>query len=384
MPEELKAINNAKRKTQKGVTLLELILVMVIIGVLASVTLSAIDRVRERGLFDETMAEMKALIKAITGDPALISDGKRIDFGYVGDMGKLPDSLGSLVHPEGPLWKGPYYKLSFTEAREAYKKDAWGRDYQYLPEDLTLRSFGNGAVTLTSKIAESPDELFNNTVFGQVTDRENIPPGDFANKIKIKISYPKNGEMKEDSIQPTPSGSYQLSGIPIGRHRLSLLTPYETLEKFVCLPPNSRVMVDFKLPRTLKGQLVYHAHSCSVFTDDSSSFYFRVMNPTSETVKVFSLTLEDIRDTVGYYEKITDAEGIITYWDWYGVERKGEGVVADFILPLTFIPRGTADLALRGFNSASSGAGAPLNMWGRRVKIRFSEGSLIEFRVGVE
>ncbi|MEO0134959.1 MAG: prepilin-type N-terminal cleavage/methylation domain-containing protein, partial [candidate division WOR-3 bacterium] len=102
-------------KRNKGVTLLEMIVVMVIIGILAGISLSAIDRIRERSQIDETMEELKKLGKAITGDPELIIDGKRVDFGYVGDMGKLPDSLGALVNNEGGLWKGPYLKLDFLE-----------------------------------------------------------------------------------------------------------------------------------------------------------------------------------------------------------------------------------------------------------------------------
>lgn len=355
-----------------------MIIVMLIVGVLAGVTLSTIDKVRERGLFDETMAEMKRLIKGIIGDEDLISDGKRIDFGYVGDMGKLPDSLGSLIRPEGPLWKGPYYKISFTEDAEGYKKDAWGRFYQYLPEDLTIRSFGNGRVTLTSKIADSLSHLFDNTVFGQVMDRENTPPGDFADRIKIKITYPKNGEMRQDSVRPTPAGSYQFTGIPIGRHRIQLFTPYETLEKYVVVTPNTKVMLDFKLPRTIGGPLIYLGNSSNILSEDSSSIEFKVMNWAKDTVKVFFLRLIDVWDTTAYYNTITADD--TTY---YSGNRVGEMEDLFFTDTLRFIPQRIVRFTVENFTADSLGSN-PLNMYEKRVKIKFSDGSLINFKVGTE
>ncbi len=347
---------------------------MLIIGVLAGVTLSAIDRVRERSLFDQTMAEMKSLLKGITGDPDLLSDGARIDFGYVGDMGKLPDSLASLIRPEGGLWNGPYYKVLFQEDEAGFKKDAWGNPYQYSPEDLTLRSFGNGRVTLTLKIADSLSDLFNNTIQGQILDRDNTPPGTFANRMKLKITYPRNGELVEDSSLPSPDGFYQFTNIPIGRHWLKLSTPYETLGKYVVITPRSNVSVDFKIPRLLKGNLVYL--SSDVFPSDSTTLYFFLHNVIDETVKVFHLTLWEKEDTlVVFYDSITAKE--TTYAR--GSPKWREGEVATFTDTLRFLPDEVVKLTIGRFTDSLNN---DQNMYQKKLKIRTSDGSLIEFNVG--
>jgi|UniRef100_A0A7C3UQF0 prepilin-type N-terminal cleavage/methylation domain-containing protein len=364
---------------RKGVTLLELLIVLLIIGILAGVTLSAIDRVRERGFFDETMAEMKSLVKAITGDPDLISDGKRIDFGYVGDMGKLPDSLGSLLRPEGPLWKGPYYKLPFTEDMEGYKKDAWGRYYQYLPEDLTIRSFGNGRFTLTLRIADSLKDLFGNTIYGSITDRENTPPGDLATRLLLKVTYPRNGEMMEDSTHPNPDGFYQFTNIPIGRHRIYLFTPYETLTKYVAVTPKSRVLVDFRVPKLFRGNLIYLSSDTAASSD---TILFWVHNWTKETIPVFYLNLLDanVPDTVVCYNRISARDSVC-----YAGGKIKEGEVAQFsggdIDTLFVFPEERLKFKIGSFTDTLTPPNQK-NMYGRKVKIRFSEGSLIEFKVG--
>ncbi|MEO0116260.1 MAG: prepilin-type N-terminal cleavage/methylation domain-containing protein [candidate division WOR-3 bacterium] len=364
---------------RRGVTLLELIIVMLIIGVLASVTLSAIDRVRERGLFDETMAEMKAIVKAITGDPELLSDGKRIDFGYVGDLGKLPDSLGGLIRPEGELWKGPYYKISFREDEESYKKDAWGRYYQYSPEDLTIRSFGNGQVTLTYRIADSLSDLFNNTIYGQVLDRENTPPGDLAERLILKITYPRNGEMREDSVQPNRDGFYQFSGVPIGRHWLKLVTPYETLGKYAIVTPKSKVLVDFRVPRLFRGNLIYLSSDTLTSSD---TVLFWVHNWTKDTIKLFYLNVLDVMipETVVCYNKVTARDSVC-----YLGDKIKEGEIAQFtggdIDTLLVFPEERLKFTIGSFTDTLTPPNTK-NMAERRIKIRFSDGSLIDFKVG--
>lgn len=367
------------KKMRRGVTLLELIIVMLIIGILAGVTLSAIDRVRERSLFDETMAEMKAIIKAITGDPDLISDGKRVDFGYVGDMGKLPDSLGGLIRPEGELWNGPYYKLPFSEDEEGYKKDAWGRPYQYSPEDLTLRSFGNGRVTLTCRIADSIADIFNNIIYGQVLDRENTPPGDLADKLSLKIRYPKQGGMVEDSSYPSRDGFYQFVGVPIGRHWLKLSTPYETLGKYVVVTPKSKILVDFRIPRLFKGNLIYLS---SDTLSSSDTVLFWVHNWSRDTIKLFYLNLldVDVPETTVCYNQVIARDSVC-----YSGSRIIEGEIAHFtggdIDTLFVLPEERLKFIIGSFRDTLTPPNTKY-MHGRKMRLRFNDGSLIDFKVG--
>ena len=108
-----------------GYTLIEMVLVIVIIGILASVAVQSLNKTENNRRLDETMAEMEEIARAIAGDERLISDGVRTDFGYVGDIGSLPSNLDDLaVNPGGyATWKGPYIRNNVNENSEEYKRD---------------------------------------------------------------------------------------------------------------------------------------------------------------------------------------------------------------------------------------------------------------------
>ncbi len=87
---------------------MELLVVLLIIGILSTVALRTIDATRDRALFDQTTKKMNQLVQAIVGNPDLTFDGRRVDFGYYGDMEKLPDDLRDLVRNPGSVyWHGP-------------------------------------------------------------------------------------------------------------------------------------------------------------------------------------------------------------------------------------------------------------------------------------
>ena len=369
-------------KRNLGVTLLEMIVVMVIIGILAGISLSAIDRIRERSQIDETMEELKRIGKAITGDPELIFDGKRIDFGYVGDMGKLPDSLGSLVNNEGGLWRGPYLKLDFAEDKESYKMDAWGRYYQYTPEDLVIRSFGNGRFTLTYKIAGSYDELFNNKIYGYIYDNEKNPPGNMAINWRVSCEYPKNGEIVVVESIPKEDGYFSFNNIPIGIHRVKVYSQKETIQKYVTVLPKSEVFVEFKVPGIFRGSLVYITNSArafNVFPDTNfNNFSFELFNPTTETITINSLNLLSLSSDTVYYEYIiVDGDTVANFGG--GIRFKINQEVT-FDSTVIFTPRSKKLFALLRFYYDQTG-GTPFDVRNKLVKIRTSDGSINQFLI---
>jgi type II secretory pathway pseudopilin PulG len=249
---------------ERGVVLLELLIVLMILGLLITGAVRTWDTVITQRRFTQTIAEMDEIINAIVGNPELISDGRRIDFGYVGDMGALPESLGNLVQaPEdAECWRGPYIKVKFTENPNDYLEDGWGSPYIYLKDSLILRSYGGGsnltpAKWITKRIAPSREVLLRNRIIGYVKDITNSPPGYKHQFLRIYITYPFNGHWyTPPPVIPEESGYYSIVDIPQGIHKMvciydtTLLIPNDTadyIEKYVTVYPGATNTVDIKL-----------------------------------------------------------------------------------------------------------------------------------------
>ena len=115
------------RKGQRGFTLVELLLVLVILALIAGLVLPGIIGKAE-----------SAKAKAASSQISRIS--MSVESFYL-DTGRTPSSLEELVNePSGAKgWNGPYIKNSLL-------KDPWGRTYQYrVPGehgDFDIQSFG--------------------------------------------------------------------------------------------------------------------------------------------------------------------------------------------------------------------------------------------------
>jgi general secretion pathway protein G len=115
------------RKDQRGFTLVELLLVLVILALIAGLVLPGIIGKAE-----------SAKAKAASSQISRIS--MSVESFYL-DTGRTPSSLDELVNePSGASgWNGPYIKNSLL-------KDPWGRAYQYrVPGehgDFDIMSYG--------------------------------------------------------------------------------------------------------------------------------------------------------------------------------------------------------------------------------------------------
>jgi len=114
-----------EKSLREGFTLVELLLVVAILGILATVV-----------VVNFTGKQVDAMIKATRGSIANISTA--IDM-YEVDTGRLPSSLDNLVSSSGePNWNGPYL-------RGGLPADAWGTPFGYSTENeksYVVRSAG--------------------------------------------------------------------------------------------------------------------------------------------------------------------------------------------------------------------------------------------------
>lgn len=102
----------ASRALQRGMSLIEIIIVIVLIGVILAFVLSRVGGASDRGKAKIARMQVDALVHAVED--------------YRSDTGALPSTLGDLVaQPQGATgWMGPYTKPDQL-------KDPWGNPIQY-------------------------------------------------------------------------------------------------------------------------------------------------------------------------------------------------------------------------------------------------------------
>lgn len=99
-----------KRK-KGGFTLIEILIVVVIIGLIASLIAPNIMGKYERSKEEIAKAQVEMLSSAVQS--------------FIIDVGRCPTSLEELIKSNDPKWRGPYL------SKREIPLDPWGRPYQF-------------------------------------------------------------------------------------------------------------------------------------------------------------------------------------------------------------------------------------------------------------
>lgn len=234
---------------QKGFTLIELVIVIIVLGLLTGIAFRQIGTQVETAQYEQTKKELDQLAMAITGNPRLLTDGTRTDFGYVGDIGALPTSLVALASNPGgyATWDGPY--IDPGPNGNEYLSDAWSS--AYLLSDTTIRSVGSGS-SIDKQFSPGTAALLSNIVEGYVVDAGHQPPGSsYADSVLVELIYPDgSGGLAVGSTTLTPSGNFQYSSIPIGNHQMRLihLPTSDTTTYRIAVEPGSHLKLRLTHP----------------------------------------------------------------------------------------------------------------------------------------
>lgn len=232
---------------ERGFSLIELVVVIVILGILSLVAIRNISKTSEDARFQATIQEMAQLENGMTGNPNLFANGVRVDFGYVGDIGSFPATLTDLVQTGGATWRGPYVTINFQQDPNDYLNDAWGEPYQWTPATLTLTSSGNGD-PITKTIGGTgavQSNFLNNTIAGTISDRNGFAPTD-AELANVTITLTLQSTGTRTGTKQS-GGSYTITNVHIGNHTLTAVyagPTTQTVKRSVCVVPKSNTLAD--------------------------------------------------------------------------------------------------------------------------------------------
>ncbi len=382
-----KEAKNEERKTksimQAGVTLVEMLVVILIIGLLLAIVYRTVDSTTYQSRFNETSKEMTELIQAFTGNPEIVTDGRRINFGYVGDMGRLPMYIDGLYRADGTNWKGPYVPKKFTEDSTGYKIDAWGNPYEYDRDNCFIRSTGGGKQVVTMGIADSVSYLLRNQISGTISDINGAPPVDLSSRIKIRLTVPEDGNLTSYEQNPRADGYFEFSPVndmpvPIGYHRLVVTKQFGTedsIVRWVSVLPRSNIIADFKFSTSFRSNLKYVENTGVAIGDSLNHIGFSVFNG-GDSLVIDSLQVIHL-DVTAFYEQVAFQGSQV--WDYNNTIRAGLNTQVE-LLPKPVIPTNSVvRFDLKGFMDNQIGLGNPVTMSSNRIAIRFSDGSVIEF-----
>ncbi len=244
-----------KYSSEKGYSLIELVVVIVIIGILATITFRSMSGTTSVARVEQTTRQLERIAQAIAGDPNLVSGGVRANYGYIGDVGGLPPNLDALVaNPGGyTTWKGPYIQDELTPdvSNTRFKLDGWGQAISY-SGGATVSSSGGGS-SITRSIAPTVNALLRNQVTVSITDLAGVPPGTiYKDSVRALFDIPNGAGGVTTRVKfPSRDGFLIYDSIPIGQHLLRIVyTPNnDTLRRQVHVDPSTVVPVEVQLFR---------------------------------------------------------------------------------------------------------------------------------------
>jgi len=217
--------------SKSAFTLIELVMVILLISALATYLYSEFDYSTDAARFEATRAKMKALNNAIMGmETSGDNESRRISYGFFGDIGRLPSSLGELTtqgalpswafnntYGVGAGWRGPYVAPTDSSSSSSFL-DAWGNAIvlNTAASPPTLTSLGadgssGGAIYNTDLVVTFPTEKRLSSVTGILTDFNTKQSGK-----TVDIRYPVNGVLTSSTQATDANGYYSFTSVPFG------------------------------------------------------------------------------------------------------------------------------------------------------------------------
>lgn len=221
---------------RQGFTLVETIIVLAIVGLLIGGLVPLVAAFEEGTRVRETRQQLEALKRGIVGADSPPEGESERSFGFVGDMGALPDSLPQLARRLGlPAfrvdstaglgvgWRGPYLDTRFSDDSLALELDAFGRPIRY---DTTTKTV-DGVEWAGELRSAGPDGVFDNgddIVVPLPADRVRTEVHVFlVNHVRralasgpIGLTFRRNGTLVDTTVLTDTVGHAVVPGLSVG------------------------------------------------------------------------------------------------------------------------------------------------------------------------
>jgi prepilin-type N-terminal cleavage/methylation domain-containing protein len=283
-----------------GFSLLEMLLVLFLIGLMASAGLMLTEGVEDQAKYDETKRRMEMMRRAIVGDPTRTVNGGPEISGFVADMGRLPGCVAELLELKpDPVEEGKYLSPCDSQEIKLWQKDentdiwaGWRGPYiAVLPErngNIRFRDgYGNTGTDVGGLAGTNPDapdtgeDERNSGWTWSLYQEDDMPTTNIANAATIRLqSYGTDG------LDRYPSGT-------IG-----------TVAKLI---DESDYRADFANWNNF--QLVFRSISTDVIEIPANRLRLKLSYPNNGVVNVWPANATD-RDNVAYLSATFPAQNI--------------------------------------------------------------------------
>lgn len=385
------------KKARKGFTLIDVIVVLAVLGTLAGAMVPLFFYMVNKQREDQTIDELDSLRIAVAGNPVIVTNEARTQFGYVGDMGALPTKIEDLykkgtqptfsfdtVKKLGAGWNGPYIDPKIVEDLETLKTDDFGNDYEYTTAPFTDPAVGatvEGRIRSKGKDGApgGNDDLsleffksqLKSKVFGFIKD----DLGDGAGGVAVTLNFPLNGILSSTSATTDEAGLYTFEDVSYGNRSLSLNPKLVLAAGSAKITGPQKNNIEFAVTNFSSSNIAITSFK-AVYSADPPSFY--------KSLKIGTTTVyNSTTPRLGSGDIVTFA--VITVAAGSGVTeaipiRIQTPVTEVADINLSVMGRGSSiKIEMGSFEDAQTGGANPVNMSGVPMEITFSDGSVVRF-----
>lgn len=216
-----------QRRRHRGFTLIELIIIIAVLAVLATALAPVIVQRLTDQRIDGTRDEARSLYEGMVGRA-----DQPGNFGYVGDMGRLPNTFAALVQPGGlPLyttntpgqvgmgWRGPYVNVGRSQTD--YLSDEFGRPYTGASGGQVRSAGPDGAAGTADDVVYPPlPPVFIGRVIVSVktivSNKTVVDPAGYD----VTLYYSNGGTQASLSDSASP---FVFDNVPMGLHHIQVI-----------------------------------------------------------------------------------------------------------------------------------------------------------------